>query len=54
MTKCINKIWSENGLLEVWKNGVIKPIYKKDYIDKMEDYRGITLMDTGYKYMLNG
>lgn len=48
MAKCIRNIW-KGDLPEEWRAGIVKPIYKKEDIDKMENYRGITLMDTGYK-----
>lgn len=34
---------------ERWKKGVISPIYKKGGMDEAKNYRGVTLMDTGYK-----
>jgi len=48
--RIINKIWNgEQELPEEWKTGVVIPIYKKGDIHDVRNYRGITLMDTGYK-----
>lgn len=49
MSKIVNGIWKGGGLPEEWKGGIITPIYKKGDGSKTENYRGITLMDTGYK-----
>lgn len=49
MTKCINNIWNGKGIPEEWKTLVIKPIYKKGDVDNTENYRGVTLIDAGYK-----
>ncbi|XP_025829084.1 uncharacterized protein LOC112904077 [Agrilus planipennis] len=46
----LNKIWNgDEDLPEEWKMGIIKPIFKKGDRHKPENYRGITLMNTGYK-----
>ncbi|XP_025265271.1 uncharacterized protein LOC112638231 [Camponotus floridanus] len=48
--KIINKIWNgEQKLPEEWKIGIVTPIHKKGDIHDVKNYRGITLMDTGYK-----
>ncbi|CAD6216275.1 GSCOCG00011331001-RA-CDS, partial [Cotesia congregata] len=43
--------WDVEGWVEKeeWKNGVIVPIKKKGDGSKVEDYRGITIMQTAYK-----
>lgn len=48
MAKCINKTWNDK-IPEEWKAGIVKPVHKKGDKDKIENYRGIALMDTGYK-----
>ena len=47
--ECLNKIWNGDRVPEEWKIGRIVPIFKKGDKKKVENYRGITLMDTGYK-----
>ena len=46
---CKNKVWKEGQFPEEWKTGKIKPIYKNGKKEEVSNYRGITLMDTGYK-----
>lgn len=47
----IQKVYNGAEIPEGWKEGWIFPIYKKGDRKKAENYRGITLMDTGYKIM---
>jgi len=50
LNEILNKIWNgEQKLPEEWKTGVVTPIHKKGDIHDAKNYRGITLMDTGYK-----
>ncbi|XP_036142959.1 golgin subfamily A member 6-like protein 22 [Monomorium pharaonis] len=49
LKKILNEIWKGNGYPEEWKTGDIVPIFKKGEKDEVKNYRGITLMDTGYK-----
>ena len=49
MHKCINEVWMKGEIPEKWKEGIVKPIYKKGEEDKVENYRGISLMDVEYK-----
>lgn len=49
MKEILNKMWNGGKLTKEWKEGIITPIYKKGDKKKAENYRGITLMDTGYK-----
>lgn len=49
MTNIINGIWRGDKVPEEWKIGTVKPIFKKGKRNEVENYRGITLMDTGYK-----
>ena len=46
---CLNKVWREGLFREEWKTGKVKSIYKKGRKEEVGNYRGITLMDTGYK-----
>ena len=49
MHKCINEVWMKGEIPEKWKEGIVKPIYKKGEEDKVENYRGIFSMDVKYK-----
>lgn len=49
LKRILNEIWNGNGFPEEWKTGDIVPIFKKGEKDEVKNYRGITLMDTGYK-----
>ena len=44
-----NEIWKRGEIPKEWKIGTIKPIHKKGDKKEVGNYRGITLMDTGYK-----
>jgi len=44
-----NKVWRGGGWPEKWKEGIISPIVKKGEGEKVEDYRGVTLMTSAYK-----
>lgn len=44
-----NRIWKGEGWPEEWKEGVIVPIVKKGEGERVEEYRGVTLMTTVYK-----
>lgn len=49
LTNIINKCWPGCGFPESWRNGAVVPVYKKGDKELPENYRGITLMDSGYK-----
>jgi len=49
--KFCNKVWREEGWPEKWKAGIIIPIVKKGEGEKVEDYRGVTLMLQHIKYI---
>lgn len=49
LTRVINGIWNGEELSEEWKTGIIVPIYQKGKKDKAENYREISLLDSGYK-----
>lgn len=44
-----NRIWKGEKWLEEWNEGIIVPIRQKGEGDKVEDYRGVTIMPTLYK-----
>lgn len=45
----IKSIWKGEGFPVDWRKGVITPVHKKGDLEKVENYRGITLLDTAYK-----
>jgi hypothetical protein len=47
----ILQIWEEERLPESWKETLICPIFKKGDRRKVKNYRGITLLNTGYKVL---
>ena len=49
MHKCINEVWMKGEIPEKWKEEIVEPIRKKGEEDKVENYRGICLMDVEYK-----
>ena len=44
-----NKVWKGEGWPEGWKEGEVIPIIKKGGGEKVEDYRGVTVMPSAYK-----
>lgn len=44
-----NRVWRGEGWPERWKEGIIVPLIKKGAGDRVENYRGVTLMPTIYK-----
>lgn len=49
LTKIFNCIFRGKGFPQRWRKGIISPIHKKGEKDKVDNYRGITLLDTAYK-----
>lgn len=47
--KMCNRIWKGEGWPEIWKEGLVTPIIKKESGEVAKDYRKITLMSTLYK-----
>lgn len=43
------QIWKEEKIPEDWKVSMIVPIHKKGDQEKAENYRGVSLLCTGYK-----
>lgn len=48
-----NSVWKGKGWPKEWKKGVIIPIVKKDEGEKVEKYRGMTLLPTAYKVYIS-
>lgn len=49
MWEYCNRVWKGGGWPEAWKEGVIISIVKKGEGERVEDYKGVTLMSTLYK-----
>lgn len=49
LTETLNQIWKRENVPDKWKIGTVKPIFKKGKKEKVENYRGLILMDFGYK-----
>ena len=45
----MKRVWEGEGFPEEWKEGLIKPICKKVDIKRIENYRGITLLNSAYE-----
>lgn len=44
-----NMVWRGDGWLKEWKIGIIVPMKKEGDGRRVEDYRGVTLLNTLYK-----
>lgn len=49
LVEIINRVWRGEGFPNSWREGIITPIFKKGDRDKLENYKGITLLNTAYK-----
>jgi hypothetical protein len=49
MVELMNGVCRGEGFPVDWREGVICPIFKKGEKNRAENYRGITLLNTGYK-----
>jgi hypothetical protein len=47
--KLLNTVWCEGTILESWQKAIVIPIHKKGDINKQENYRGISLLNSGYE-----
>jgi len=49
--RLIGSIWVNEQIPKDWNTAIICPIFKKGNISKVENYRGISLLDTSYKVL---
>jgi sorting nexin-29 len=49
----MTEVWNSEVSPEEWNNGIIVPIHKKGSQLHCENFRGITLLNTGYKISSN-
>lgn len=47
----ITNIWNSEKIVQEWSSSVICPIFKKGDPTKVDNYRGISLLDTAYKVL---
>ena len=50
-TEIVNRIWERGELIKGWEIARIYPIYKVGDEEKASNYRGISLLDIGYKIL---
>jgi hypothetical protein len=51
--KLINSIWNKEELPDQWKESIIVPIHKNGGKANSNNYRGISLISTSYKILLD-
>jgi sorting nexin-29 len=49
LLKLINKCWRERSIPEEWGQARVKSLFKKGKRDDCSNYRGISLLNSGYK-----
>jgi hypothetical protein len=47
--KFLNTVWYEGTIPESWQKAIAIPTHKKGDINNQENYRGISLLNSGYK-----
>ncbi|KAL7306933.1 hypothetical protein TKK_0001092 [Trichogramma kaykai] len=45
----IDRIWEGEEVPDDWRTAIIVPLYKKGDVNKLGNYRGISLLPTAYK-----
>jgi hypothetical protein len=51
--KLVNSLWNKEQLPDQWKGAIIVQIHKKSDKTDCNNYRGISLLSTSYKMLLN-
>lgn len=49
LMEVIRRVWKEGEMPEDWKESIIVPLYKRGEVEKVGNYRGISLLCTAYK-----
>jgi len=49
LLELINKCWKERLIPEEWGQARVKSLFKKAKCDECSNYRGISLLNSGYK-----
>lgn len=47
----VKEIWTHERIPKNWRTARIYPIFKKGDVDAVENYRGVSLLDVGYKIL---
>ena len=50
-TDIMNRLWKEGEIIEGWRTARIFPIHKGGDENDIKNYRGVSLLDLGYKVM---
>lgn len=45
----LEMVWRGKGFIDEWREGVIVPIHKKGNREEVTNYRGVTILNTGYR-----
>jgi len=51
MQELIRSIWNDEYILKDWNTEIIIPVFKKANAAKVENYRGIALLNVCYKVL---
>ena len=49
LLELVNKYWKERSIPEEWGQARVKSLFKKGKRDDCSNYRGISLLNSGYK-----
>jgi len=49
LLELINKCWKERSIPEEWGQARVKSLFKRDKHDECSNYRGISLLNSGYR-----
>lgn len=49
---CLNELWKKGGMVERWKMARVFPIFKSGLDKDVRNYRGIALLNVGYKILV--